>query len=122
MKFKDYYNESKYEQNNLFVEKFLNADKIKQRFGRFDDPIAYINVHINPDHNEVLEVIKNFKETDPEQYKKAGEMDFVRGFFDMEGNLYIWYGTFFHDNVEDFLRKQKKTSNIKKNNKFRFQS
>ena len=106
--------------NFLIAEKFIAADKIKQRFAHQNDSTAYINVHINPDNDEVIEVINDFKETDPEQYKKNGGMDFVRGFFDIEGNLYVWYGTFFHDNVERFLKKQAKTKNIKKNERFRF--
>lgn len=104
----------------LLKEKFVVGDKIRQRFGTVDDPVGYINVHKNPDHSEVLEIINDFKKTNPEQYKKNGEMDFVRGFFDQEGNLFVWYGTFFHDNVEKFLRKQKGTENIKKENGFRF--
>ena len=110
MKFREY----------LINEKFYKADRIKQRFGDYNDPTAYINVHKNPNHSEVLEVIKNFKETDPEQYKKTGEMDFVRGFFDRStGDLYIWYGTFFHDNIERFIKKHG-TPDFYHNRGFRF--
>lgn len=104
----------------LINEKFLTGDNLRARFGGYDDPLAYINIHVNPDHSEVLAIIEDFKQTSPKVYRDADVKDFVRGFFDQKGNLYVWYGAFFHDSVERFLMRQEGTRGISKNERFRF--
>ena len=88
-------------EETMLKEKFVTASKLKQTWARQEDSIAYCQIHKNPDASEVLEIIKDYKEANPEQYEKTGEMDFVRGIFDVKSDLYVWYGNFFHEPVID---------------------